>query len=88
MDGIKTAKPTGVYMDKNGNFKAQINLPAQINIEKMPGMWEPIRHVYVTVVAKAKVAMNSANPDDVIINVTPKSIEMTHLIIKNGDEEV
>lgn len=28
MDGVPKAKPTGMYMDKNGNFKAQINIPA------------------------------------------------------------
>jgi hypothetical protein len=55
IDGVPNAKPTGIYMDKNGNFKAQINIPAQINIETMPGMWEPIRHIYVTLVAKCRI---------------------------------
>ena len=86
-DGIKTAKPSGIYMDKNGNFKAQLNVPAQINIEQMPGMWEPIRHIYITVVAKAKISTNSTNPEDVLLEVTPKSIELTNLLIKNGDDE-
>lgn len=88
LDGVKNAKPTGIYMDKNGNFKAQVNIPAQINIERMPGMWEPVRHLYITVVAKAKLTMNQTNPDDVIINITPKSVEMTNLVIKKGEEEV
>lgn len=87
-DGIKTAKPSGIYMDKNGNFKAQINIPAQINIEDSFGQWEPIRNIYITLVAKGKVQMDATDPDDVLINLTPKSVEMSQLVIKKGNEEV
>jgi len=27
---------SGIYMDKNGNFKVQLNLAAQINLEALP----------------------------------------------------
>jgi hypothetical protein len=75
-------------MDKNGNFKAQVNIPAQINIERTPGLWEPVRDLYITLVVKAKFSFNKTNPDDVVINITPKSVEMTKLVIKKGEEEV
>lgn len=51
-------------------------------------MWEPARHLYITLVAKAKVSFNTTNPDDVIINITPKSVELSKLVIKKGEESV
>ena len=51
-------------------------------------MWEPVRNVYITLVAKGKIHFNTTDPEDVVINLTPKSIEMTNLVIKKGDEEV
>ena len=37
LDGVKNAKPTGLYMDKNGNFKFQLNVPLQLNVETKYG---------------------------------------------------
>lgn len=88
LDGVKNAKPSGIYMDKNGNFKAQVNIPAQINLEKMPGMWEPIRNIYVTLVARGRISFNTTTPDDVIVNVTPKAVEIANLKVMKGEEDV
>jgi hypothetical protein len=88
LDGVPNSKMSGVYMDKNGNWKIQLNIPAQINIEMMPGIWEPIRHLYITLVAKAKITTNNSNPDDKVFIFTPKAIEMANMIVKKGDEEM
>jgi hypothetical protein len=32
-EGIPGSKMTGIYMDKNGNWKVQLNIFAQINVE-------------------------------------------------------
>lgn len=49
-------------------------------------MWEPIRNLYITMVAKFKLEV-----DDVPFNkqfiFTPKSISMTHMKVMKGDEE-
>jgi hypothetical protein len=36
LDGFPESKMTGVYVDKNGNWKIQLNVPLQINIETLP----------------------------------------------------
>lgn len=86
LDGVPDAKPTGVYMDKNGNWKIQFNLPFQVNIETF-GNWEPIRNVYVTLVAKAKLTTNSTESGKVL-NFSPKAVTITQLVIKKGEEEM
>jgi len=88
IDGIPESKMTGVYMDKNGNWKMQINIPAQINIETLPGMWEPIRNLYITMVAKFKVTVNTENPFDKKFVLTPKAVEMSQMKVMKGTEEM
>jgi len=55
VDGIPGAKMSGVYMDKNGNWKIQLNIGVQINLQRLPGMWEPVRNIYMTLIFKFKV---------------------------------
>ena len=86
LDGFPDAKMTGVYMDKNGNWKFQINLPIQINIETLPSMWEPARNMYMTFVLKMKLAKNDTNPFDKKFVFTPRNIEMSQMkVMKNGE---
>ena len=79
---------TGIYMDKNGNWKIQMNLAAQINLENLPGMWEPVRNIYMTLVFKFKIQMSDKNPLDKTVVINPKNIELSEMKIMNGAEEM
>jgi hypothetical protein len=46
---------TGVYIDKNGNWKIQANIVVLVNVETTPGRWESVRSIYMTIVFKLKV---------------------------------
>jgi len=89
LDGIPDSKMSGVYMDKNGNWKVQLNVPLQINVETLPNMWEPVRNLYVTMVAKAKLVQKSdEDGSNKVLILNPRSIEMSQMIVKKGEEEV
>lgn len=75
-------------MDKNGNWKLQVNIPMQINIETLPGMWEPIRNMYITLVAKWKIIQNSEDINDKKFVIIPRAIEMSQMKVMKGDEEM
>lgn len=75
-------------MDKNGNWKVQLNLAAQINMESLPGMWEPVRNIYLTLVFKFKISMNSKNPLDKTVVINPKNLELSEMKIMKGEEEM
>jgi hypothetical protein len=55
LDGFPNSKMTGVYIDKNGNWKLQINLVVLVNVETTPGRWESVRSIYLTIVFKLKM---------------------------------
>lgn len=87
-DGVKGSKMSGLYMDKNGNFKAQLNIAAQINLETMPNMWEPVRNIYLTLVFKFKLSINDKDPLDKLLLINPKNIELSEMKIMSGKEEM
>ena len=60
VDGVPGAKMTGMYMDKNGNFKMVLNIPAAITVESSPGNWEDARTAYMTFVCKFKISTSDA----------------------------
>jgi len=87
LDGVPDSKSSGIYMDKNGNWKFQVNLPLQLNVETMPGLWEPARTMFVTMTAKAKISTKvDENGDNKMFVLNPKSIEMTKMVVKKGEE--
>ena len=87
LDGIPVSKMTGIYMDKNGNWKLQINIAFQLNVERLPGMWEPVRNIYLTTVAKLKVTQKMAeSPYSKEIVILPKNVEVTELKVMKDDE--
>ena len=53
---------TGIYIDKNGNWKVQVNLVLSIEVETDRNTWEPARSLYLTLVATAKTQMDDKNP--------------------------
>lgn len=68
---------TGIYMDKNGNWKIQVNVSATINVEKQHGSWEAARDVYGTLVFKFKITTDDSNPFNKQFIFTPKNIEIS-----------
>ena len=61
-EGFPGSKMTGMYMDKNGNWKLQVNVAATINVETLPEVWDSVRQVYVTLVFKYKQTTDDSNP--------------------------
>jgi len=86
-EGIPGSRMMGVYMDKNGNWKFIININAQVNVETLPDMWDPIRNIYMTLVAKFKISTDASNPFNKTFKFLPKTIEMSQIkVLKNGEE--
>lgn len=48
-EGIPGSKQSSIYMDKSGNWKIQLNLALQMNLEKskVPEVWVPVRTIYL-----------------------------------------
>lgn len=61
-EGIPGSKMTGVYMDRNGNWKIQVNVMAQLLVETMPGVWDAARSIYMTLLVKVKFMTDASNP--------------------------
>jgi len=87
-EGFPGSKMTGMYMDKNGNWKLQVNVAATINVEMLPEVWDSVRQVYVTLVFKYKQTTDDSNPFNKQFVFTPKNIEISQLKVMKGDEEM
>ena len=57
-DRISDAAFSGVYLDKNGFLKLNINAGAKLVLESSPGDWIEARDFYATLQAKVKIAVN------------------------------
>lgn len=86
LDGFKDAKMSGIYMDKNGNWKFQLNVALQLNVETLPEMWDAARNIYATLVFKMKVTTDEKNPFNKKIVILPKNIEISKLKVLSGEE--
>jgi len=86
LDGFPGSKMTGIYIDKNGNWKFMINIVANIMVETTPKHWEPVRNIYTTITFKLKMGMDDSNPFDKKFSVTPKNIEISNLKVMKGSE--
>jgi len=87
-DGFPGSKMTGMYMDKNGNFKLQVNIAGVINLETLPNVWEAVRNLYVTLVFKMKVTSDDSNPFSKKLTVLPKNIEVSQIKVFRDEEEM
>lgn len=86
--GFPNSKMSGMYIDKNGNWKMQANLVLNLNVETTRGNWESAREVYLTTVFKFKVSVNSTNPFSKKFALTPKNLEITNLKVLMKDKEM
>jgi len=68
---------SGIYMDKNGNWKFAVNINAQILVEALPEVWEPVRNVYLTLILKMKLAQDDTNPFNKKFVFLPKNVEIS-----------
>jgi hypothetical protein len=78
LEGVPKTKTTGLYMDKNGNVKMQINIPGKLIVEMEKGQWESARSIFITLVVKVKLEQHEgATKKDKNYSLTPKTIELT-----------
>jgi hypothetical protein len=89
LDGFPSSKMSGVYIDKNGNWKLQVNLVVLVNIETFPDIWEKIRSIYLTVVFKLKMSQEIDGEQEFgkRIIFSPKNIEISQMKVMKGDQE-
>lgn len=85
LNGIPNAKMSGIYIDKNGNWKIQANFIMNLNVETSKGVWESARDIYMTVVFKFKIAVDGSNPFRKKFSFTPKNFEVTNLKVNKDD---
>ena len=87
-DGFPGSKMTGMYVDKNGNWKLQVNMAAVINVETLPDVWDAVRNLYFTLVFKMKLTTDDSNPFNKKFVVLPKNVEVSQIKVLKGDEEM
>ena len=88
-DGMPGSKMSGVYIDKNGNFKMKLNIGITITVEtsKSSKSYEEVRNVYMTMVFKMKVKQDDSNPFSKKFAFTPRSLEIAQMKVLEGDQE-
>jgi hypothetical protein len=92
-EAIPDSKPTGVYVDKHGNYEVVVNIPFQINVEKdgAKGEWEPIRFVFATCYLKGKfnVIERGENPKYFKKTILGhfETLSISQLVIKDDEGE-
>lgn len=87
-DGLPGSKMSGVYIDKNGNWKFQANIVINLTAETTPGRPENVRNMYLTLVFKMKMKQDDSNPFNKRFSLTPRSLEISQLKVMKGDEEM
>ena len=88
VDGLPGSKMSGVYIDKNGNWKVQANIVINLTAETTPGRPENVRNMYLTLGFKMKIKQDARSPFDKRFIVTPRSLEISQLKVMKGDEEM
>ena len=87
-DGYPGSKMTVMYVDKNGNWKLQINMVATINVKTLPDVWDAVRSVYITLVFKMKMTTDDSNPFNKKFTILPKNVELSQLKVMKDEEEM
>lgn len=86
--GFPKNKITSINIDKNGNWKIQLNLVAKLNVETAPRVWESARDLYITVAFIMKTSVSDTNKFIKKLAWTPKNLEITNLKVMKGEEEM
>jgi hypothetical protein len=59
-----------------------------LNVETSKGNWEAARDIYMTLVFKFKIQVDSSNPFRKKFSVTPKNLEVTNLKVLKDEGEM
>jgi hypothetical protein len=86
-EGIPGSKLSGLYIFKNGNMKAVVNIKADLMVETSPDNWEVARTIYTTGHLKMQVKLNSTEDGEKKFVWIPKGLEMPQLKVLKGGEE-
>lgn len=85
LEGDQT--PSGITIEKNGNFHIDLNIGVQMIIETSHGKWEDARTMYMTLSLKGKMFVADAKFDNRTFVVLPKGIYLSTLKIMKDDQE-
>ena len=82
--------PSGLSIEKNGNFQLGVNLGAQMIIQKKEdGSWDEARALYVTLQLKGRVFIADDKFDNRTMVVLVKGVQMPLLkVFKSGQEQM
>jgi len=87
-DGLPGSKMSGIYIDKNGNWKIQLNLNVNLLAQTSGSNYKPIRNCYVTVVFKMRIKQDDSNPFNKKLSLTPRSLEISQFKVMKETEEM
>jgi hypothetical protein len=68
---------SGIYIDKNGNWKVQMNMNANLLVQASGDNYKPVRNIYMTVVFKMRIKQDDSNPFNKKMSFTPRSLEIS-----------
>lgn len=86
---LENAKASGFQMDKNGNFRFIFNFSTTLLIEKkgVRSEWDEARSIFISLVAKGKMAIDEKADGTRSLKLTPKMGEISDIKILNSAEE-
>jgi hypothetical protein len=87
LEGIENAEPTGISFDKDGNFKANVNIAAKVIAEKGDGEWVNARSMYITVSLKGAAVILNPHELNATLTLFPQSLDLSTLKIYKGEDE-
>jgi len=76
-EGLPGSKMSGIYIDKNGNWKVQLNLNVNLLVRGSGGSFKNVRQCYLTLVFKMRMKQDESNPFNKKLSITPRSLEIT-----------
>jgi len=87
LEGFPDSKMSVFSVDKNGEWKGNLNLVLTILVD-IEGHMKPARNLYVTLTATAKTQMDDQIPSEKKFTVIPKNIKLSQVKMMKEDEEM